>query len=193
MTRIEQLESLVRDLYEAKSDQRNDWADWLYENHVFWVADKAVEIAESHNVNPEYARAAAMLHDIADAVISRRLEDHEPKSLEIARDLLKKADFTDAEIVLIVDDAIRYHSCRGDEKPTSQEGLVLATADAMAHFQTEFFLHAFADAGLNDYAQRKEWAREKIEKDFHKKIFFESERESVRPQYETLKLLLEEA
>lgn len=189
MNRSTHLERLVRDLYESKNLKRGDWADWLYENHVIWVADKAEEIAQAYGVNVEYARVAALLHDIADAEMSRFEPNHEVRSLEIARDLLQKSGFNTEEIELIVNDAIKYHSCNDNQMPSSEEGQVLATADAIAHFQTDFFIHAFADASLNEYAKRKQWALKKIEKDFHKKLFFKEIKEEVRPQYETLKLL----
>jgi putative nucleotidyltransferase with HDIG domain len=190
MSRIQKLEQLVVDLYESMDPNREDWAQWLYKNHVFWVADKAEEIAKQNDINSEYCRAAALLHDIADAEMSRFDSKHERRSLELARELLAKADFTTDEISLIVDDAIKYHSCRDGEQPVSPEGRVLATADAMAHFQTDFLLHAFIDVSEVDYPKRKKWASDKIEKDFNYKIFFEDIREEVRPQFEALKLMI---
>ena len=190
MNRARKLEELVIKLYESMDPRREDWAEWLYKNHVFWVADKAEEIAKSNDINPEYSRAAALLHDIADAEMSRFNPAHESRSLEIARKLLIEAGYTEYEIKLIVDDAIRYHSCRDGEKPTSKEGLVLATADALAHFQTDFMFHAFIDVSADDYPKRKQWALEKIDKDFNHKIFFDDLREEVRPYFETLQIML---
>ncbi len=67
MSRIDNLEKLVRELYEARDLNRAaDWADWLYDNHVFVVADNATRLAKQLNANEELSRAAGMLHDIAD-------------------------------------------------------------------------------------------------------------------------------
>lgn len=72
MNRVTQLETVVRRLYGAKDPNRAEWADWLYENHVIWVADKATELAQKKHANFEYARAAALLHDIEERRVRRR-------------------------------------------------------------------------------------------------------------------------
>ena len=41
MARLDDLTTLVRESYDAKNPTRADWSDWLAENHVFVVADKA--------------------------------------------------------------------------------------------------------------------------------------------------------
>ncbi len=98
MTNVEKLEQLVRDLYDAKDPARCDWADWLAQNHVFAVADAAAEVAEQHGARADLARAGGMLHDVADAKMSRFDEAHEATSLVIARDLMQQAGFSEADI-----------------------------------------------------------------------------------------------
>ncbi len=185
------VEKLVKKLYEDKQPKRDGWADWLYHNHVLWVAKKAEEIAKTHQVDSAACRTVSLLHDISDAVMPREDSRSEAKSLEIAKEILYKAQFDLEQIATLVDDALRYHSCRNGEMPSTDIGKVLATADAAAHFQTSFYIHAFADKLFNDYEKLKDWSRQKIEKDFNNKIFFEDVREEVRPQYETLKLMFE--
>ncbi len=189
---FKKLESLVKELYEAKNPNRDGWADWLYINHVLWVADKAEEIANRYNIDCKLSRAAALLHDISDTKIEREDSSSDQLSLEIARDLLKQTQFDSETITLIVDDALRYHSCRNGEKPASGIGKVLATADALAHFQTDFYPFAFSSKLFDNYETLKLWSAQKIVKDFNNKIFFEEIREETRPQYETLQLLFGE-
>ena len=190
MNRLEQLETFVKELYDAMDPKREDWAEWLYKNHVFWVADKAQAIATNHHIDSELSRAAALLHDVADAEMSRFDPRHEIRSLELAQELLAQSGFSTEEISIVVDDAIRFHSCSAGEKPSSDIGLVLASADAAAHFLTDFMLHAFIDVSIEEYEERKNWARQKIEKDFHKKIFFPEVKAEVAPHYEALKQML---
>ena len=52
---------------------------------MFVVADYAKELNERFKGRDNLAEAAALLHDIADAVMSRFDEGHEEKSLELAR------------------------------------------------------------------------------------------------------------
>lgn len=191
MTRIETLENIVRELYAAKNPERADWADWLAENHVFVVADHAAALAERLGADKELARAAAMLHDIADAKMSRFSDSHAEVSLEIARDLLQQTGFSEDEIKLIVDDAIRYHSCHDGEAPQSLEGKVLATADSIAHIASDFYVFAvwiFSKDGKS-IEQIKEMVQKKLDRDFHNKILFREIKNEYHTNYEVLKQL----
>lgn len=188
MTRIENLEAKIRQLYESRDPNRADWADWLYDEHVFIVADNAVILAEKYGANAEYSSAAAMLHDIADAKMSRFAESHEQASLDISRQLLEECNYTPEEIALIVDDAIKYHSCHDGNIPSSTEGKVLATADSIAHLATNFYeLATAALKGEKTSEQINEWVLKKLDRDFHNKILFEDVKDEVHSNYELLK------
>lgn len=142
MKHLQKLEAKVKVLYQQKDPERDGWTDWLADNHVFVVADYATELAQKYGANPELARAGALLHDIADVKMERKNEQHEAESLKIARNLMQEAGYEEDEIKLVVDDAIRYHSCHGDERPGSIEGQILSTADSMAHLKTDFYIYA---------------------------------------------------
>jgi HD superfamily phosphodiesterase len=81
--RLKNLEREVRKLYEAENANRDEWGDWLYQNHVFWVANRARELAGKYGANEELSYAAAILHDISDAVMSRFDMAAEAESLRI--------------------------------------------------------------------------------------------------------------
>ncbi len=187
MNRVELLKQRIDALYLDKNTSRaKDWADYLHTGHVFKVADKARELAERFNANTELAVAAAMLHDIADAVMPREDPRHEHESIKIARSYLRASGFTDEEIAVIVDDAIKYHSCRDGEAPRSLEGRVMATADAVVHLQTDFYDFAVQNFTARGEAPANiaEWGLEKTERDFNKKIFFPEVQDEVRPDFE---------
>jgi putative nucleotidyltransferase with HDIG domain len=191
MGKLNQIQAKVRELYLSKDPNRDEWADWLYDNHVLVVAKNAHELAQKYGANEELSEAAALLHDIADVKMARANPGHEETSLDIAWQVLTEADFTDDEIALVVDDAIRYHSCHGDERPKSKEGLILATADSLAHLQTDFYIYAtWAFGKTRSLEELKGWALKKIEQDLNNKISFEDEREAVRPDYGMIKNLL---
>lgn len=190
--RLQILEDKVWRIYEEKSSGRDDWADWLFANHVFVVADEAEELAERFNGDMELSRVAALLHDIADAQMKREEKGYEEKSLEIARELLTETDYEEEEIKIVVDDALRYHSCRNGETPSTKEGKVLATADALAHFKTNFYEFAKQKMIERGDSQQKinDWMKRKIEKDINQKISFDKIREEALPAYEKLKAML---
>lgn len=122
MTRIASLTHLVRDFYESHRESWIPyWTEYLFEHHIFFVADVAKELSEEFGVDPEFAVAASLLHDIADAYLDRTHPDHTKESEKIALELLRKAGFTEQEIEIIVYDIIAKHSCRNGTKPTSIE------------------------------------------------------------------------
>lgn len=189
-SKLANLEADVRALYDAKDPNRDEWTDWLAAHHVFVVADYASELSKRFDADETLARVAALLHDIADAKTSRFDPEHEEKSLKIARELLMNNDYSNEEIRLIVEDAIRFHSCHDGTSPKSLEGKILSTADSLAHLKTDFYLQAIAfRAKRESLEDTKKWVLTKLERDFHIKIQFDDVREETRPDYEMLKTL----
>lgn len=188
--KLTKLEAEVHALYEAKDPNRDEWSDWLADHHVFVVADFASELSARYGAEEKLARAAALLHDIADAKTSRFDPEHEEMSLSIARELLTKNGYSDDEVELLVEDAIRYHSCFDGHASESLEGKILSTADSLAHLKTDFYIYAvYARAKRDSLADIKDWALKKLERDFYAKIQFDDVREEVRGDYEALKTL----
>jgi putative nucleotidyltransferase with HDIG domain len=189
MSKLSKLEQKVTELYERKDPARDEWADWFWAIHVRLVADFASELARKYKVDVDQARAAALLHDIADTVMGRFKPDHEEKSLQIARELLIDAGYNKEAIKIIINDALRYHSCHGDQAPSSGVGKILATADALAHFESEFY-SGYEQNMRNENrwtAESKQRALQKIDRDYYKKIFYDEVRDRVKPRYEKLK------
>lgn len=194
MDKLEKLKSKVASLYQTKQPGRADWADWIYDQHVPCVAAYAREVAESHGANPELAEASGWLHDIADIKMTRRDEGHEEESLKIAREVMEECGYSKEEVELVVDDAIRHHSCYNHTRPASPEGQALATADALAHLKTDFYVFACMMLAKEMSLEKfKSWVLDKIERDFNDKICFDDIRESARPDYEVIKNLFSRA
>ena len=188
MNKLEQVQFKVRDLYTNKDPGRDEWTDWLYDNHVLVVAMYARKLAKKYGANEDLSEAAALLHDIADAKMARIDPNHEEASLEIARRIMTVVGFSAEEIALVVDDAIRYHSCYDGKKPNSKEGLILATADSLAHLKTDFYVFAaWAFGKTRTLDELKEWAIKKIDRDLYAKISFDDEREDARADYNSIK------
>ena len=192
MSRVDALEQKVVDLYQEKSPSRADWADWLFENHVFVVADNAVELARRFGADPDLSRASALLHDIADAVMSRFDPKHSSESIKIALQILKDSGYKDDEIRIIAEDALPLHSCKEAQTPQTIEGRVLATADGLAHIETDFYLYAlWAKGGKGSYEEAIDWVQNKLHKDYHDKLLFDEVRSEARLDYERWRTILE--
>lgn len=190
MEKLKVLEQCVKALYKEDNPNRAEWAAWLADNHVFVVADYATGLAKKYGANEELARVAALLHDIADVKMKRSDPTHEEVSLQMAREIMQEAEYSDADIKLVVDDAIRFHSCHGDERPASTEGKILATADSLAHLKTDFYVFATWALGRDStLVEIKEWVLKKIDRDLNNKILFDDIREEVMPDYKLIKEL----
>lgn len=188
MLRLDTLEKKVRELYEARNPNRAEWANWLYSNHVFVVAENAGAFCRRFGGDPELAMAAGMLHDIADTVMERENPNHEAESVKIAIRLLNEAGYTDDDKKIIVDDAIRFHGCHGADTPRTPEGKAMASADGCAHLATKFYDYAVeaSKPSMTD-EEIRQWALPKLDRDFKAKIFYDEVREDVRSRYEQLK------
>lgn len=190
MNRIEKLENKVRSLYERKENTRDEWADWLCNNHIFIVAKYSEQLSKRYGANKDLAMAASMLHDIADAKIPRENPEHEERSNKIAEELLAECDFTKNEIEIIRNDILKFHSCKNGEMPKTLEGKIMASADAMAHLKSSFYDFALEMKQKNESLNEiRNWALSKIERDYYKKIFSDEIRKEVKKDYERVKNL----
>ena len=193
MTRREKVYSLVEELYLQNHDKQDVpavWSNWTWTNHVKVVTQNAENLCIKYpEANADYTIAGALLHDIADAVMDRDTPNFDEECNKISRELLTKANYDSKEIDYIINDVIVPHSCR-ELMPTVIEGKVLATADAMAHFGTEFYTYfCWMHYGCKDYTEFKKWVLAKIERDINIKIFFPGIREQMQPEYEAIKRL----
>lgn len=176
----------VKALYEVAP---TSLGKWMWNNHVQWVADKAKQLAEKYGADTEKVVCAALLHDLGDSTHERDSEQFATWSEEKAHEILLKVGWNEDEAKEIIEVIIRPHSCRPGNLPTTQEGKVLSTADAMWHIQTSFFpmiSYKNRPENTHTYEEWQAWFDEKIERDFNVKIFFEDEKNEVAKDYEAL-------
>ncbi len=188
MSKLEKLKQRVAGLYQARRPERDAWTDWFWQHHVPLVAKNAHDIAVRVGANAELSEAAGWLHDIADTVMDRLSDNHEAQSLNIARQLMHEAGYSADDISTVVDDALPLHGCHDGKRPRLLEGKVLATADALAHLKTDFYVHAAYAMGEEGISleQLKQWAVKKAARDFNDKICFDDIREETRADYEII-------
>lgn len=188
MDRYKQLSQSVVNLYSEKRPERADWADWLAENHIVQVTERARVVAERFGGDPELAACGGILHDIADAVMSRFDPHHETTSLDLARQFMEQSGYRTEEIAIVVDDGIALHSCYDGNCPKTPEGRALAAGDALAHLGTDFYPHA-KQAMLQEgksLTEINEWATRKINRDYNDKLIYGELKNEMRPIYESL-------
>ena len=185
MSKHEKVAEIVEQLYSQASQ---DFGQWMWKNHVPVVAHKTAELAERFGAEADIAVAGAWLHDFGDVFVHRHAEDHDDISEREAQKVLQQAGYSEEEIAAVMNDVIGPHSCRDGNLPQTLEGKVMATADALAHLTTNFYVQ-FAWKHLpenKDYDQFIDWVTEKLQRDFNDKIFFDEVKDEVRYRYEAL-------
>jgi hypothetical protein len=93
-----------------------------------------------------------------------------------------------ADIIKKVQNIILTHSC-SDKMPTTLEGKILTTADAMSHYANDFYLR-IATLGEKNLNEFKLWALKKINRDYNKKIFFSFAKKEIKERHIILTKLL---
>ncbi len=188
MERDQKVFTAVKLLYE--NPESRPMGLWMWNNHVQWVANKTKQLATKYNADEEKAVSAALLHDLADSRYERDNPEFNAWSETKAYEVLKETDFTEEEAREIMEIIVRPHSCRPGNLPTTLEGKVLATADAMFHLQTSFFTvlcYKNMPTSAKSLAAWQVWFEEKVERDYGSKIFFDDEKNEVKADYEALK------
>ncbi len=110
--------------------------------------------------------------------------DHQAIGAQEAEKIMLDFDI-DKDTIEQVKQIILTHSC-DNEMPTTLEGKILASADAMAHYVNDFYLQ-IATTGERNLQELKEWALEKLDRDFNKKIFFDFAKKEIEERHNALK------
>lgn len=177
---------LVENVY---TSSKEDFAQWMWQNHLQFVAKKAEELSQKFGANEDLAVAGAWLHDFGDAFVHRHSDKHEEISVNEAKKVLKRVGYSGNEVQEILEVIIEPHSCKDGNFPMTIEGKVLATADALAHLTTDFYIQ-FTWKHLPEgksYEEFTDWVNDKLERDFNNKIFFDEIKSLVKTRYEVLK------
>ncbi len=137
--KLTKLISAVKKLYDKKNPVIN-WNNWVFEGHNKVVAKWVADLSKHYKFDKQAVIAAAYLHDLAYAWTSKNDPDLDEKSKSSARKTLQSVGYSEKETEFIVEKIIHGHGMYDGKKPEFIEAKVLATADALAHFTTDFYL-----------------------------------------------------
>jgi putative nucleotidyltransferase with HDIG domain len=189
-TSLSQLQqSVYQQVERLYKTSKRDFAHWMWAHHVPWVANKTLELAQKYDADHDLVYTGALLHDLGDVRFDRDDPQFDSWSEEKATVILQKAGFDHNQIDTVIKDIISPHSCYPGNLPQTLEGQILATADALFHLQTDFFIQ-FCWMHIPDFEsfeKWRQWVAEKLERDYHTKIFFDNERQAAKPYYLALK------
>ena len=125
---------LVKEYVLEKSNEykinSNDNYDFWNE-HIKYVYEESIKLAEEYNANIEIVSLGALLHDIA--LINRigDRKDHHINGAMIAKELLKKMNYDTSKMNRVLKCIYNHRSSRNAE---SIEEICVAGADIIAHF-----------------------------------------------------------
>lgn len=168
---------------------------WFYQEHILVVEELAMALCDKYpSANRDAVTLMVFLHDIGRA--DGHDENHDIYGAEYARQLLQANEFS-PDFIELVADACKTHSCDDYGQPISLEGKILATADAMSHFQHGFYLRIFYAwsqqtgkmrfselEGNQQFTHVKQKLFAKMDRDLNSKIFFPEAKQAVLPLYQ---------
>lgn len=178
----DKIEKIKQEVYLLfKENAKNDYTnpDWIFPNHFDIMSGLVKEMYEKYGGNLLVCELAVLLHDVG-LVYKRETqssEGHEKRSIEYARDILKKYEVPE-EISKEVIECI--FSTEKDKKgePKSLNARILRTADILSQFIS---VHYFAKASFfNNLEFFIEWVRDRVES-CYSKISFEDEKKIAKP------------
>jgi HD superfamily phosphodiesterase len=173
---------------ECKKDT-NYYGYTAWSEHIVSVVKYSKKLAHQMNIDEELSELAALLHDYSCIVNKDWYPEHHIHSARLAREILTKYKYPEKKICLI-EQCILSHRGSKIIKRKSVEANILASADAMAHFDNigSLFYLAFKTKGLT-IDEAKEFILGKLEKSWNKLI--PEARKFVSPKYDAIKLLLD--
>lgn len=160
----------IRDYVKSEIQNSPDCYEWFWDEHVSVVEKLAKELIKTQpSANVEIVLLSVYFHDLWGADFSKRYLTEHGFSEEIINGV--------------------YHSCMAhrvkEVMPETVEAKILATADALSHFENGFYMRIFYSWGkrMTDYQEMRNKLMKKIERDFNQKIFFTEAKKAVEPMY----------
>jgi putative nucleotidyltransferase with HDIG domain len=159
-----------------------------WSEHIINVVKYAKVLAHQMKADAEVVELAALLHDYASVSNYAWYPEHHVHGARLAREILEKYNYPDVKIRLI-EACIISHRGSKTIKRESVEAEILASADAMAHFDNlnSLFYLAYKTKGLS-VDEANLFILGKLERSWNKLI--PEAKKIVKPQYDAAKLLL---
>jgi len=161
--------------------------EWDFKYHIIPAVKNALILAEKLKADKEVVELAAYLHDIGRIIKYDQV--HDEKGAIIAEKMLKKYGYK-KEIRDAVIHCIKSHRVRKN-KPKTKEAKIIASADAMSHFDTfPILFPVFFKAYKDSYDKTLEKVFAKIERDWKEKLIFPEAKKMMKEKYEAIKKII---
>lgn len=192
MTPISDLTQTIRSEIISKAKESPYIEDWFLKDHLMEVENNALWLCDLlPKADQEIVILSVWFHDVGRLV--GKNDDHDVYASVFAQERLSSTNFPREKIQIVVDSCLSHRV--NHTVPKTLEAEILASADAMSHLTaSNFYLRIFHRyASSLSFADAIKSTKQKLERDFHKKIFFDEARQRVLPMYEAMTLLLKDA
>ena len=148
---------------EYKNNSSDKYDFW--NQHIKYVYNRAIELANKYNADIEIVSLGALLHDIALIKKVGTRADHHINGKMMAEDILSKYGYEESKSLKVLE-CIYNH--RTSKNAKTIEELCVADADILAHFDNipMLFNSAFNRSNIN-LNEIDEWMKKALEKDFN--------------------------
>ncbi len=156
---------------------------WFYDVHLLAVERQVNFLLKKlPKANKEVVLLAVWLHD---SQRIRGIKGHHSKiGAKQAARIMKEFGYEE-KIIKEVQEVIISHSCDSKDMPKTLEAKILASADAMSHYQNNFYLH-IAVSGYRNLEEFKKFGLKKLKRDYNKKIFFPFAKKAIKERHDIL-------
>jgi len=140
----------------------------FYDDHIKYVVNNAISLAEEYDANKEIVELGALLHDIAQPLEIGESEEHHINGAKVAGDLLKEFNYP-LDKTKRVQSCILNHRGSTDYPRNSIEEECIADADVIAHFDRVPSLFALVYKSKNmSIKDGALYVKNKLDRDYNK-------------------------
>ena len=159
--------------------------DWQY--HQLIVVKYAKLLAKKLDADMELAELGALLHDIGR--IRHGSKDHDITGIPEAEKILEKVGYSQ-EVIDEIKHCVEFHRGNKNIPKKALVAEIVANADAMAHF--DVMPRIFHKSVFNlEFPETVRWFKEKVKRNWEKKLTLPEARKMVKEKYKAIVLLLE--
>lgn len=156
-------EYVLKRIEEYKINSEDHYDFW--KEHIKYVYEESVNLAEKYNADIEIVSLGALLHDIALINKVGDRKEHHINGEKIARDILENLNYDKDKMARVLKCIYHHRSSRNAE---SIEEICVADADILAHFDNipMLFNSAFVRNKVN-LSEIRDWMKNTFEKDYN--------------------------
>ena len=136
---------LLNEKFTAEAEDKFNY----WEEHVKYVVQEALVLAEKYNADAEIVELGALLHDVASIAKIGTRKEHHITGAEIAETILLKYDYPQEKIDKVKKCVFNH---RSSKNLTNIEDICVADADILAHFDNvPMLLYLFFNNNNSSY------------------------------------------